>query len=193
MLEKFTWINEPEKFKVLPNNQLELTTENGTDLWQRTHYGFSAINAPMFVTSVTEPKFDFSVKTTFQSNFLYDQCGIVVYIDDNNWAKFSSEFENLVFQRLGGVVTQSGYSDWATTNISSEIKEIYYRINRQENNFIVEASYDGSDYFQLRIFNLNYDKPIDKISIGVYGCSPQGSGFKSIFTKFRLSEINNKK
>ncbi|MDI6496939.1 DUF1349 domain-containing protein [Leuconostoc suionicum] len=191
MLKNFTWVNEPKKFTISSNNQLELVTENGTDLWQRTHYGFSVTNAPMFMESVTSKNFTFSVKTAFQSNFLYDQCGIIVYIDNDNWAKFSSEFENTSFQRLGGVVTKSGYSDWATTDISSKINEIYYRINRQENDFIVEASYDGENYFQLRIFNLNYDEPITKISIGVYGCSPQGDGFKSTFTNFVLSENNN--
>ncbi|MGL5899693.1 MAG: DUF1349 domain-containing protein, partial [Lactobacillaceae bacterium] len=161
-----------------------------TDLWQRTHYGFSVTNTPMFVRKVAIKNFVFSIKTHFKSNFLYDQCGIVVYVDNDNWAKFSSEFENTQFQRLGGVVTKSGYSDWATTDIDADIDEIYYRIVRRGNDFIVEASYNEIECFQLRIFNLNYKSSIEHLKVDIYGCSPQGNGFECSFTDFTFSDVN---
>ena len=50
---------------------------------------------------------------------LFDQCGVVMYLDSENWLKASIEYENERFQRLGSVVTNLGYSDWATTDINA--------------------------------------------------------------------------
>lgn len=41
-----------------------------------------------------------------------------MYLDSENWLKVSIEYENEKFQHLGSVVTNNGYSDWATTEIS---------------------------------------------------------------------------
>lgn len=66
----------------------------------------------------TEKKFfSFVVKTEFESKVRFDQCGIVMYLDSENWLKGSIEYENGEFQHLGSVVTNNGYSDWATTEI----------------------------------------------------------------------------
>ena len=71
----------------------------------------------------TEEKyFSFTVKTEFDSKNRFDQCGIVMYLDSENWLKASIEYENQSFQHLGSVVTNNGYSDWATTEIPANVK-----------------------------------------------------------------------
>ena len=45
-------------------------------------------------------------------------------IDSENWLKASIEYENQSFQHLGSVVTNNGYSDWATTEISANVKSM---------------------------------------------------------------------
>ena len=62
------------------------------------------------------------MKTEFESSCRFDQCGVVMYLDSDNWFKASIEYEDEKIQRLGSVVTNHGYSDWATTDISSDIK-----------------------------------------------------------------------
>ena len=72
----------------------------------------------MLQTETDEQFFSFIVKTDFsESNHRFDQCGIVMYLDSENWLKGSVEYENEAFQHLGSVVTNGGYSDWATTAI----------------------------------------------------------------------------
>ena len=44
-----------------------------------------------------------------------------MYLNSDNWFKASIEYEDEKIQRLGSVVTNHGYSDWATTDISSNI------------------------------------------------------------------------
>lgn len=38
----------------------------------------------------------------------FDQCGVVLYLDAENWLKGSIEYENERFQHLGSVVTNHG-------------------------------------------------------------------------------------
>ena len=129
--EQLYWIRKPKQFYI-DNQNIKITTEPKTDLWQRTYYGFQNDNAPILQTKTSEKFFSFTVKTQFDSKCRFDQCGIIIYIDSENWIKASTEYENNQFQRLGSVVTNHGYSDWATTDISSSIKEMWYRLSRRE-------------------------------------------------------------
>lgn len=191
MFKNYHWKNKPQNYSVNNKNELKIHTDSKTDLWQRTHYGFSIVNAPMFLTTLGQENVIFSVKTSFESNSLYDQCGILIYIDDDNWAKFSSEYEDESFQRLGGVVTKMGYSDWATTDISKDIQTIYYKLQRHQNDFIIKYSFDGENYFQLRIFNLGNEKLVQKLEIGLYACSPIGDGFDCSFSQLNYLEVKH--
>ncbi|WP_311408636.1 DUF1349 domain-containing protein [Liquorilactobacillus uvarum] len=179
-MKNYIWINKPNEFEE-NEETLKIKTQQNTDMWQKTHYGFSNNNAPMYLTSSSQKDFVYEVKTEFDSNYLFDQCGIMIYLDEHNWAKFSSEYENDEFQRLGGVVTKNGYSDWATQDIPATVKSIYYRITRESNDFVVEYSFDGVDFHQMRIFNLLFGNKLDEVKVGLYACSPQGEGFTATF------------
>lgn len=72
------------------------------------------------------------MKTEFESKVCFDQCGVVMYLDSENWLKGSIEYENEKFQHIGSVVTNNGYSDWATTEIAADIKSMWYRFSRRE-------------------------------------------------------------
>src|SRR5699024_4611711 len=90
-----------------------------------TYYGFQNDNAPVLQVKTAEKYFSFVVRTQFESKHRFDQCGIVIYLDSENWLKASIEYENESYQRLGSVVTNHGYSDWATTDIPATIKEMW--------------------------------------------------------------------
>ncbi|MCV3296170.1 DUF1349 domain-containing protein [Oenococcus kitaharae] len=179
-MKNYIWINEPAVHKE-DNQTLSMQTETQTDMWQRTHYGFSRNNAPMYLTHSSDQGFVYQVQTKFASHDLYDQCGIIIYLDENNWAKFSSEYENTKFQRLGGVVTKQGYSDWATQDIPANITSIRYQVTREANDFIVAYAFKEAEYHQLRVFNLALNEPLTDVRIGLYACSPQGQGFTAEF------------
>ncbi len=94
---KLFWIRQPENF-LITDNKIEIITLPNTDLWQRTYYGFQNDNAPVLQTATTEKYFSFVVKTEFDSKTRFDQCGIVIYLDSENWLKASVEYENNSFQ-----------------------------------------------------------------------------------------------
>jgi len=180
--EQFYWINPPQKF-TLHNGVLKIQTEPKTDFWQRTHYGFSKANAPAFLTKV-EGDFTFRVKTEFHTQNQFDQCGVLLYIDDENWVKASVEHENDQFARLGSVVTNQGYSDWATIDIPFPVNEMSYRLSLKGQDVFIEYAIKDSGFKQMRILHLH--KPLRDAGIGVYACSPQRSSFKAVFSDFYL-------
>lgn len=184
-LSEFKWTRSPEKYEI-KKESVEIITEPNTDLWQRTYYGFRNDNAPLFQISSKEKFFSFTVKTQFDSKKRFDQCGIIMYLDSENWLKASVEFENEKIQRLGSVVTNHGYSDWATTDIDSNVKIMWYRLSRREADFCIECSYDGVEFKQMRICHMW--EGADEIRFGIYACSPEHSSFKAVFTDMELSD-----
>ena len=84
------WTREPEHYTVT-ENRIEIITEPHTDLWQRTYYHFRNDNAPVLQIETDEKYFSFAVRTEFESKHRYDQCGIVMYLDSENWLKASVE------------------------------------------------------------------------------------------------------
>lgn len=185
-IEKFNWIREPKNYNIT-EDEIYITTEPHTDLWQKTYYHFINDNAPLLVMETEEEYFSFTVKVDFaNSKVRFDQSGIIVYLDSENWIKGSIEYENDLYQHLGSVVTNNGYSDWATTEISSSIKSMYYRLSRRGNDYLIENSIDGVKFQQMRICHLH--KGEKKIKFGIYACSPENSSFETIFSEMSLTE-----
>ncbi len=185
-LSQFQWQRQPKDY-LIHENSIEITTAPHTDLWQRTYYHFQNDNAPVLQRETDEQFFSFSVKTEFHnSQHRFDQCGVVVYLDSENWLKASIEYENEEFQHLGSVVTNGGYSDWATTEIPAKVKSMYYRLSRRESDFCIECSEDGIKFKQMRICHLS--KASGTIRFGIYACSPENSSFTAHFSDFHLGQ-----
>lgn len=185
-MTKFEWTREPEKYYI-DSRKVEIVTVPHTDLWQRTYYHFQNDTAPLLQTETDEKFFSFVVKTDFsESCHRFDQCGIVMYLDSENWLKASIEYENETYQRLGSVVTNHGYSDWATTDIPATIKSMWYRLSRRESDYCIEYSEDGANFKQMRICHLS--EGAGKVRFGIYACSPEQSSFEAIFSHLEITD-----
>ncbi len=183
-LRQFQWTRQPKAYTV-SDEKITVTTAPGTDLWQRTYYHFRNDNAPVFQMTTEERFFSFVVKTDFAaSHHRFDQCGVEVYLDSENWLKGSIEYENEEFQHLGSVATNHGYSDWATTEIPASVKSMWYRLSRREDDFCIECSEDGVRFRQMRVCHLH--EATDKVFFGIYACSPEDSSFTAEFTLMQL-------
>ena len=184
--DNLRWTREPEAFEV-KDGVIEITTAPHTDLWQRTYYHFRNDNAPVLQMQTAEKFFSFVVRTDFtQSHQRFDQCGIVMYLDSENWLKGSVEFENEEFQHLGSVATNNGWSDWATTAIPADVKTMWYRLSRRDDDFCIECSADGVEFSQMRVCHMY--AATDKIRFGIYACSPEESSFTAVFSDMKITE-----
>ena len=161
-IELLEWTREPLDFSI-DGDTLTVTTAPHTDLWQRTYYHFRNDNAPVLQMRTRE-----------------------MYLDSENWLKGSVEYENEHFQHLGSVVTNNGYSDWATTAIPADVKTMWYRFSRRNDDFCIECSTDGVTFSQMRICHIY--KGAEEIRFGIYACSPEDSSFTAVFTDLRITE-----
>ncbi len=180
----FRWTREPGSY-TLTDDKVVIVTKPHTDLWQRTYYHFRNDNAPVLQMETEEKFFSFLVKTEFESKHRFDQCGVVMYLDSENWLKGSIEYENEQFQHLGSVVTNNGYSDWATTAIDASIKSMWYRFSRREDDYCIECSADGVNFSQMRICHMWQGG--GKIRFGIYACSPEDSSFQATFSNMAMT------
>ena len=185
-LNQFKWTRKPAAYEIIDSG-ISVTTAPHTDLWQRTYYHFRNDNAPVFQMETEERYFSFIVRTSFrESHHRFDQCGVVMYLDSDNWLKGSVEYENEEFQHLGSVVTNHGWSDWATTEIPADISEVWYRLSRREDDYRIEYSEDGSRWKQMRICHMH--EGAGRTRLGIYACSPEDSSFTAHFSDIEMTE-----
>ncbi len=193
------WIHPPQHYQVT-NETVEIVTDPATDFWQRSYYGFQNDNAPALQVDSAE-NFTFVTHVSFTYSQQFDQCGVIIYIDQDNWFKASIEYENPHVSRLGSVVTNHGYSDWATTDIVTPTSQ-WYRLSRRGPDFLIESSDTARNFHQMRIFHLHclgetthdmgrHDPPVPAqhaIPFGVYACSPSQSSFTARFSHFTIED-----
>jgi hypothetical protein len=180
IFNQMTWLHEPTWRR--DSGSLVVSTRHDSDFWQRTHYGFQRDNGHALLKEVAG---NFTIRGRFQfnPNAQYDQCGILLRVDENDWFKCSIEYENPSDSRLGSVLTRDGYSDWATQDISSDVKNIWYDVQVKDSDITARFSHDGNTFKQMRICRLNIADR--RLFAGIYGCSPIGNGFE--FTVSNLS------
>lgn len=196
---KARWINKPQTFEVT-DQSIKIITVPNTDLWQRSYYGFRNDSAPALVIEGKD-NFSLTVKASFKYSQRYDQCGLIIYLDTDNWFKASVEFENEECSRLGSVVTNFGHSDWAATDVPTT-SELWYRLSRRGPDFLIESSLTGTAFKQMRIFHLHalgettaemgkLDPPAPAakpIRFGLYACSPLNSSFEARFDNLKYED-----
>jgi hypothetical protein len=180
-LQGFSWSNEPGWWRLA--DALELRTEPDTDFWQRTHYGFQHDNGHFFGKTVAGD-FELRAHFWFAPTAQYDQCGLMGRVDAEHWIKCSTEYETPTLSRLGSVVTNGGYSDWATQDVSSG-QSCWYALKRHGPDFSLAWSNDGRVWQQMRITHLHHCP--EQVRVGLYACSPTGAGFECRVDNLELS------
>jgi regulation of enolase protein 1 (concanavalin A-like superfamily) len=63
---------------------------------------------------------------------------------------------------------------------------MWYRISRNGPDFLLENSYNGQNWVQMRITHLHKVK--EQVEAGVYACSPIGKDFWCRFTLLEISD-----
>ena len=84
------------------------------------------------------------------------------------------------------MVTNHGYSDWATTEIPADVRSMWDRLSRRGSDFRIDCASDGETWRQMRICHLW--EGVGPVSFGVYAASPENSCFKAVFTQMQLTE-----
>ena len=173
-LKDFEWYNEPKDVR-FNETGMSVVCQEKTDFWQSAAHHFSKDDGHFFFS---ESKGDFCLIVKWvldKPAESFSQCGIMLRADSQNWFKFGTMAENEDSPKLGSSLTKLGSSDWAVVNLSKPIKEMWYKLVRNQDDYIAYYSEDGIIYKQNRLFFLPAE--MGKIKVGVYAASPQQKEF----------------
>lgn len=181
LFEKMKWFNEPASVK-LSDDRLIVTTKPKTDYWRKTFYDYVTDNGHFFFLSVTG---DFTMECRIAAKYsaLYDQAGLMVRIDSNNWLKCGLELVDGIGH--ASVVVTRDYSDWSTVRGITTGEPLWWRIVRKGSSLEVLYSLDSKNFISTRLGHLPLQAAVDA---GIMCCSPEGPGFESIFDQLRLTQ-----
>lgn len=178
-LRDFEWYNEPLDVS-FEERGMHVITRDKTDFWQAAHHKFFRDNGHFFFTRRSD-NFTFVAQWHFNSTGQFDQCGVMVRIDEKNWIKAAIMYDNPDQPMLGSAATNCGYSDWAAMPIPAGVSSVAYKIRRQNGDYFIYYSFDGINFKQIRMLHLLNDQP--EVKVGAYICSPQREGFDGTLSR----------
>ena len=89
LIPRMKWMNEPASWRV-SGSRIAVHTRPKTDFWRKTFYGYVTDNGHFLYLPVTG---DFTFEARIGGNYrdLYDQAGLMVRVDAENWMKCGTE------------------------------------------------------------------------------------------------------
>lgn len=181
-LEKMHWFNEPDKWDTM-NHTLSMFVTAQSDYWRISHYGFTVDDAP-FYYSTYGGEFEAKVKITGDYKARFDQMGLMLRIDHENYIKAGVEFVDGKFN-LSTVVTHKT-SDWSVIKLDKTPDFVWIKAIRRLDAVEIFYSYDDKIYTLMRNAYLQDNIPV---MVGLMAASPDGNGFNAKFEHFTVKHL----
>jgi uncharacterized protein len=175
------WMNEPHQWR-REGNSLICTADPKTDFWRKTYYGYITDNGHFFYRSVAGD-FTTSVKVTGKYHDLYDQAGLMVRLDKENWMKCGVEFVDGK-QNMSVVITRD-FSDWSTFRLPEGTGPLWVRVVRKKEALDIFYSLDAKNFAEIRT---GYLVPSDSVDVGPAFAAPEGKGFEVRFDDWTVEK-----
>lgn len=181
-LEKMTWFNEPSQWEI-KDKKLTMMVTPQSDYWRISHYGFTVDDAP-FYYSTYGGEFETKVKITGDYKARFDQMGLMLRVDAQNYIKAGVEFVDGKFN-LSTVVTHKT-SDWSVITLEKAPSFVWIKAMRRLDAVEVFYSFDDKEYIMMRNAYLQDNTPVQ---VGLMAACPDGNGFKAIFENFTVKHL----
>src|SRR2546422_8802977 len=173
------WMNAPASWKVA-DGRVIVRSKPKTDFWRKTFYGYITDNGHFFHLPASGD-FIFQTRINGQYAALYDQAGLMVRKDAENWMKCGTEFFD--DRRHASVVFTRDFSDWSTMPDLSDTAPIWWRAVRKKDSIETPCSLDGKAFTSVR---QGYFPPDEKVDVGIMCAAPEGPGFEAVFDNLKL-------
>ena len=181
-LDKMQWFNEPTKWEI-KNNSLTMNVTPQSDYWRVSHYGFTVDDAP-FLYTMRGGEFEVKVKVTGDYTARFDQAGLMLRIDHENYIKAGIAFVDGKYN-LSTVVTHHT-SDWSIIALDRPVPFVWIKAVRRLDAIEVFYSFDDVTYTLMRNAWMPDNHPI---MVGVMAACPDGNGFKARFDNFSIKYL----
>jgi len=181
-LEKMNWFNEPEVWKI-ENKALTMSVTPQSDYWRISHYGFTVDDAPFYYATYGG-EFEAKVKITGDYKVRFDQAGLMLRIDHENYIKAGIEYVDGKYN-LSTVVTHKT-SDWSVITLDKPVPYIWIKAVRRLDAIEIFYSFDDKTYTMMRNAWMQDNTPIQ---VGVMAACPDGQGFNVKFENFKVKHL----
>lgn len=182
LLSRMRWMNEPPSAHVEAGTLTVLSTPKA-DFYRMP--GWTIDNGNFFHLPV-EGEFSFEARINGQFASKYDQAGLMVRQDAENWLKCGIEFVDST--RFASVVFTRGFSDWSTMKDLTQTAPVWWRVIRRTNSIETLCSLDGKNFTSVRQA-YGYLASASKVDVGLLCASTEGQGVHAIFDSVKLSAI----
>ena len=181
LLSQMKWLNEPASVKS-SGGELTVRSRAKTDFWQKTFDGYVA-DSGHFYHLPASGDFTFTALINGKYATQYDQAGLMVRIDAENWMRCGTEF--IDGKRYASVVFTRTYSDGSTLPDLSETDPIWWRVVRKNDSIETLCSLDGGKFMSVR---MGYFQPKVEVQLGLMCAAPSGAGFDAWFKGLKLEK-----
>lgn len=179
-LQNANWHCEPPEWS-LDDDGLTVVTGEKTDFWQDTFYGFRRDDGHFFGLPAGG---DFTATVVFEGAYevLYDQAGLMMRVDRNNWVKTGIEYSDNV-TNFSVVVTRDGRSDWSVVGVPLVSGPQEVRLTRLDTAVIVHFRRGDGTWNLMRVADF---PKAESVQVGPMACSPERAGFSARFLAFSI-------
>ncbi|MBR2628201.1 MAG: DUF1349 domain-containing protein [Alistipes sp.] len=181
-LECMQWFNEPEAWSI-KNNKLTMQVTPQSDYWRISHYGFTVDDAP-FLYTTRGGEFEVKVKILGDYKVRFDQAGLMLRADKENYIKAGIEFVDGKYN-ISCVVTHHT-SDWSVITLDKAIDYIWIKAVRRLDAVEIFYSFDDKNYTMMRNCHLADNTPV---MVGMMAACPDGQGFEARFESFKITHL----
>lgn len=180
LVRRMKWLNEPAS-ATISEDKIVVRSRPKTDFWRKTFYGYITDNGHFFYLPVSGD-FVFEARVDGQYAALYDQAGLMVRLDAQNWVKCGTEFFDNA--RHASVVFTREFSDWSTMNDLTASGPVWWKVVRKPDSIETLCSTDGQKFTSVR---MGYLIPSRIADVGIMCAAPEGSGFQCVFDDLKLT------
>lgn len=181
-LERMQWFNEPEGWSI-NDRTLTMDVTPQSDYWRVSHYGFTVDDAP-FLYTLRGGEFEVKVKISGDYKVRFDQAGLMLRIDKENYIKAGIEFVDGKYN-LSTVVTHRT-SDWSVIELDKPIDFVWIKAVRRLDAVEIFYSFDDKHYTMMRNCWLQDNSPV---MVGMMAACPDGNGFRATFDEFKIKHL----
>ena len=98
-------------------------------------------------------------------------------------------YSGIVSRPSGRFDQATGSSDWSTQPVPKTVDTVWFRVQVRGADCLVESSFDGHDWPQLRLAHLAERAGGGPVSCGLYACSPKAAGFDADFHYLTVAPV----
>ena len=146
--------------------------------------GRQLVDDAPFLYTTRGGEFEVKVKIAGDYKVRFDQAGLMLRTDKENYIKAGIEFVDGKYN-ISCVVTHHT-SDWSVITLDKAIDHIWIKAVRRLDAVEIFYSFDDKNYTMMRNCHLADNTPV---MVGMMAACPDGKGFEARFEEFKITHL----